>query len=129
MVMKKILTAIILVAYFSVSTGFIISTHFCMDRFSSAQIGGSTNDVCGKCGMHKDGGCCHDEIKVVKLNTSHVVSQVKMPSLVLAATPASTPVNYSFTSLPQIANDCRSNSQGPPVTDLSLHVLICVFRI
>jgi hypothetical protein len=40
-----------------------------MNRLVSAQLFGAKNKVCGRCGMdtHGANGCCHDVVKVVKL--------------------------------------------------------------
>jgi hypothetical protein len=67
--MKRILVAILLLVYFTVSTGFVINLHYCMDKMASVELGGSESEECGKCGMptkEKD-SCCRDEVKVVKL--------------------------------------------------------------
>ncbi len=67
--MKRILVAILLLVYFTVSTGFVINLHYCMDKMASVELGGKKSDKCGKCGMPKKDkeGCCRDEVKVVKL--------------------------------------------------------------
>ncbi|MEO5945870.1 MAG: hypothetical protein ABIP79_03580 [Chitinophagaceae bacterium] len=87
--MKKILTSILLVCYFAVTSGFVINHHYCMDRLASTQLFSSSEKVCGKCGMHTDGsdGCCRDEVKVVKL----VQDQNKIPV-----------VNYELPSLDEV---------------------------
>jgi hypothetical protein len=40
-----------------------------MNRLASTQLFATEKKFCDKCGMHneKSGGCCHDEVKVVKL--------------------------------------------------------------
>jgi len=67
--MKKAVAFILLSVYFVVSTGFVVSVHYCMDRINGVQLGDSSHDKCGKCGMPlKDNkGCCKDEVKVYKL--------------------------------------------------------------
>lgn len=69
-VMKKIAVIILTVIYFAVGSGVIVNTHYCMNRFASADFGfAASQQECGKCGMHKDKsqGCCHDEVKLVKI--------------------------------------------------------------
>ena len=67
--MKKLVTSIALVCYLAVSCGVVINYHYCMKRLASTQLFASAKPVCGKCGMHtkRSNGCCHDEVKVVKL--------------------------------------------------------------
>ncbi len=67
--MKKIVAAISLACYLAVSCGIVINYHYCMNRLASTQLFAAAKPVCGKCGMHtkKSNGCCHDEVKVVKL--------------------------------------------------------------
>ena len=66
---KKLVTSIALVCYLAVSCGVVINYHYCMNRLASTQLFVSEKKFCDKCGMHtkKSNGCCHDEVKVVKL--------------------------------------------------------------
>ena len=68
--MKKIAAAILLLIYFTVSTGFVINLHYCMDKVASVEVGESHADECGKCGMPLSDkeDCCRNEVKVVKLH-------------------------------------------------------------
>ena len=68
-VVKKLVTSIALVCYLAVSCGVVINFHYCMNRLASTQLFVSEKKFCDKCGMHtkKSNGCCHDEVKVVKL--------------------------------------------------------------
>ncbi|MDB5251753.1 MAG: hypothetical protein JWP27_922 [Flaviaesturariibacter sp.] len=68
LVVKKALAAILLLAYFMVSTGFTVNLHYCMNKFQSWDVG-AAKEKCGRCGMkvRKASGCCRDEVKVVKL--------------------------------------------------------------
>jgi hypothetical protein len=125
---KKALAAILLLVYFTVTTGFSLSVHYCMDEFESAQIGSSGDDVCDNCGMHKTDGCCREEVKVIKLSTSHVISQVPTIDLSLAEIP----VIYSdffFTSLQKPSRQFPTLDHGPPIADQEIYLRNCVFRI
>ena len=120
--------AILLLVYFTVSTGFSLSVHYCMDEFESAQIGSSGDDVCGSCGMHKDDGCCREELKVVKLNTSHVISQATTIDL----NQIEIPTLYSdliFTSLLNNSRPFPITDHGPPLGGNDVYLRNCVFRI
>ncbi|HQW44707.1 MAG: hypothetical protein WAU29_00945 [Chitinophagaceae bacterium] len=67
--MKKVLFAISFICYFAVTSGVIITSHFCMKRLVSVHLYANSPDQCGRCGMdtHESSGCCHDVVKVVKL--------------------------------------------------------------
>jgi hypothetical protein len=125
---KKALAAILLLVYFTVSTGFSLSIHYCMDRFSSAEIGRPANDKCDKCGMHKNGGCCRDVVKVVKLETSHIVSQIASTDFsILPAQSINT--EFLLTPFENSTEYVPSVDHGPPLTDQDVYVRNCVFRI
>jgi hypothetical protein len=67
--MKKMLTILTLLAYFTVSTGFVVNMHYCMDRFHSWELGGQVSERCDSCGMSaKKNSCCHDQVKLVKVS-------------------------------------------------------------
>ena len=67
--MKRVLLSIFMLVYFTVSTGFTVNLHYCMDNFQSWELGSDQDEECGKCGMSasEKGGCCRDEVKVMKL--------------------------------------------------------------
>lgn len=76
-VVKKIAVTILAVIYFAVGSGVIVNIHYCMNRFASADLGFTASQKeCGKCGMHKDKshGCCHDEVKLVKIEDDQIKS-------------------------------------------------------
>jgi len=125
---KKAFAAILLLVYFTVSTGFSLSIHYCMDRFSSAEIGRSANDKCDKCGMHKRGGCCRDVVKVVKLETSHIVSQIASPAFSILPAQLIT-TEYLLTPFENSQEYTASIDHGPPPGDPDVQVRNCVFRI
>jgi hypothetical protein len=126
--MKKILTSIVLVAYFTVSSGFVISMHYCMDRLDSFEIGNSSNDKCSKCGMHKNGGCCKDEVMMVKLETSHIASQVITSNFSL---PLVQLINTEFLLTPfrNYIQQTTSIAHSPPLIEQDVCIKNCVFRI
>lgn len=70
--MKQFVATILLVLYFTFSTGMVISKHFCMNEPVAVSIHGTDNHTaCGKCGMESKKGCCHDEVSVYKITDSH----------------------------------------------------------
>ena len=104
--MKKVLAAILLIVYFTVSTGFVVSLHYCMDRLASTSLFDASAEKCDRCGMdmHASDGCCRNEMQIVKLeNDQNTIAgasyalnaleqQFSVPSLFIVA--AFENVNY-----------------------------------
>jgi len=126
--MKRFLVSVLLLSYFLVSSGFTVSLHYCMDRFDSAEIGSTNEKKCSKCGMHKDGGCCKDEVVMVKLQSNHlpstpVISDFSLPAL---------PVFESFFLLASLQNfdpSIISPESSPPPDEGDVYLVNRVFRI
>lgn len=120
-----------MITYLFVSTGFMVSTHYCMGRVDGVQLGAVKEKTCSKCGMHTEdaSGCCRDEIKVVKLQqdlqpTKAVLPAFTMQPAVMLA-PAFFTMPFFNCSQRNIAFDFR-----PPVPDKSeVYIVHCVFRI
>jgi len=106
----------------------MVCMHYCMDRFDSAQLGSSENEKCHKCGMHKDGGCCRDEVKVVKLQTSHLVSQINTPDFPLAVRNF-TSSSFLLASFINFTETEKSASKDPPLIEEEVYLQNCVFRL
>lgn len=127
--MKRFLAFIILITYFTASTGFVVVRHYCMDRFTSAQIGADHSEKCGKCGMHKSDGCCRDEVKVVKLQTSHLAGSMNAG---IFSAPVTIPTTNEFTqpSFFFLNHTELPVAHGPPLgSDQELYLQNCVFRL
>jgi hypothetical protein len=131
--MKKISIIIAAVVYFAVSSGMIVNLHYCMNRFASADFSlVSGKNQCGKCGMHKAAsqGCCHDEIKLIKLQDD----QHKAPfvSFDFALFQGATVVPSQFIITPFYNADETNHHQqhSPPLLSLQdTYLQNCVFRI
>jgi hypothetical protein len=130
--MKKLVTSISLVCYLAVSSGIVINYHYCMNRLASTQLFATEKKVCGKCGMHtkKSNGCCHDELKVVKLvQDQNTFSQASysIPSLETIVTVPSEFIVASFYH----ANEQKHfhNHSPPLLSDQDTYLQINVFRI
>ena len=67
--MKKLVLTISFLCYLTVTCGVVVNLHYCMDRLASVHFFGDESDQCGQCGMllHENNTCCHDEVKVFKL--------------------------------------------------------------
>ena len=126
--MIKLLAAILLLVYFTVSTGFVVSLHYCMDRLASAQIGGKHDNKCAYCGMQKDGKCCRDDVKIVKLQTIHLVAKTIRPDFNLPVTIV-TPTEFLLSPFYNFTQINRSVEHGPPLSEQETYLQNCVFRI
>jgi hypothetical protein len=126
--MKKALAAILLLVYFTVSTGFVVSLHYCMDRLTSAEIGNSKSDKCDYCGMHKDGHCCRDDVKVVKLQTTHLASQITVPFFSLSFVSVAT-TEFIVSPFYNFTKTSHAIAHSPPLNEQDTYLQNCVFRI
>lgn len=126
--MKKLLAVFVLLIYFCATTGFVISMHYCMDRLDSAEIGNTQNNRCPKCGMHKDGGCCRDDVRMVKLQTFHVKASSADP--VLPSPAAQTvPTNFLLAPFENVPSSSLPVFHGPPPDGQETYIQNRVFRI
>ena len=129
--MKKLVAFIWLMVYMCVSTGFAVSTHYCMNKQRSIEFGVVQKAVCEKCGMTKqeNHGCCRDEIKVVKLQQDTQVAkvllasfQVSLPIALLSHHFISPFYNFTQTGTP-------TAFQPPPLYQKDICISNSVFRI
>lgn len=128
--MKKAVSAILIVFYFAVSSGVAINLHYCMNRFDSLQLGAAKSEVCGKCGMHTDdsNGCCHDEVKIIRLQDDQQVSNIHFQFSSFIALTAI--VEPDFTEqLVSGAGYSSVNNHSPPLSKQDTYLVNCVFRI
>jgi hypothetical protein len=130
--MKKAILSILLVTYLAVSTGIVINFHYCMNRLASTELFAMESKECGKCGMniHKSQGCCHDELKVVKIEDDQKISSAlsfDLPSLEVVAQVPSPFITTSFYN----SNVRAIPDQHPPplLSGQDTYIANCVFRI
>jgi len=131
--MKKISVIILAFLYFAISSGMIVNLHYCMNSFSSADFNPVTSKkACDTCGMDKEKshGCCHDEVKLVKLqddqNKSSQVS-FEVASFQSIAIIPSQFITASFYNA-DIINDHPDHSPLL-LTQQDIQIKNCVFRI
>jgi hypothetical protein len=131
MLMKKALAIMLLLMYFSVSTGFVVNIHYCMDRLNSVQLGTSGDeDACEKCGMSTEANdCCFDDVKVIKLVTTHMASSAISYDL---------PFDWNEIVFQQFDHEATENileqeriylAHAPPLKSPKPYLLNCVFLI
>jgi hypothetical protein len=129
--MKKALASILLLIYFTVSTGFSVNMHYCMDTFSSWDFGAVEGDSCDLCGMAKDKGndCCRDEVKVLKLQqempqAKDLTYQIYLPSLI------HTTWGFNVLSLQNgVHKEQHFNPRPRLLHQQEIYLRNCVFRI
>lgn len=128
--MKKLLAAVLLFVYALVSTGFVVSVHYCMDKLNGVQLGDTSRDTCGKCGMAlKDAnGCCKENVKVYKMQTDQAFAKVQKPDFLLVAI-APEPGPVSLLVLLTEASKTNPVAHGPPLSGQDLYLKNRVFRL
>ena len=124
--MKRISTIILLLVYVTVTSGLVLNIHYCMGELSNVAINTETKNTCSTCGMENE-GCCHDDVKMVKLTDSHQSTwiqddlfQISVPDI----EPQNTPVPVIAKEQTLFAEQIHSPPGSP-----SRSILFCVFRI
>lgn len=128
--MKKLFASILLLIYFTVSTGFVVSIHYCMSKVDSVQLGDTSSDECGKCGMHIEdsGGCCKDDVKMVKMQGDQSLAKITVPDFSLHFS-APLPHESSLLSFEQTSKEKYPLAHGPPISKQDTYLRNCVFRL
>jgi len=128
--MKRGIASILLVLYVAFSTGVVISFHYCMNDFDSAQLGAKKFEVCGRCGMHVPdaGGCCNDEVKIFKIRDDQQVTAINFkfssPDIIV------TPIRVlDDVTLINSTHQLYLNNHSPPLSKEDTYLRNCVFRI
>lgn len=126
--MKKILAIVLACSYLAITSGVVVSVHYCMGSVAGVAVGYSNADTCGTCGMDNK-GCCHDDVNVVKIQDSHSMASMQ------ADFPKAEAIAQKFSSAfsgPALTTGLRTveNAHGPPLAaQIPLHIRHCVFRI
>jgi len=130
--MKKVLTSLIAVVYFVISSGLVMSIHYCMGKISSVDLNHNSTETC-VCGMSlketSSKGCCKTEIKMVKLEDNHKATYAfydfQLP-VILVSNPISL---FNLTNLDASAK-VYTDIHGPPLLSRQdTYLRNCVFRI
>ena len=130
--MKRLLTSIIAIVYFVISSGLVMSIHYCMGKISSVDLTHSKAETC-ICGMPlketSNKGCCKTEIKMVKLEDNHKAAYAhydfQTPVILLPKTISLFEATDLFESAKLYAD-----IHGPPLlSEQDTYLFNCVFRI
>jgi hypothetical protein len=68
--LKKLATILIAVLYLVMTTGMVLSAHYCMGDLADISLGHDTTEKCADCGMDNT-GCCHDDVKIFRITDAH----------------------------------------------------------
>lgn len=85
--MKKAIIAILALLYIITTSGVVVNVHYCMGTVASVTYGHEAPESCGKCGMIEKDGCCHSELKIVKLDDVHQQPAKALPITQVAELP------------------------------------------
>ncbi len=126
--MKRLLTLILAITYFCISSGFVVSVHYCMGKVSKAtiEIASAKSCVCGKKEMK---GCCKTESKFIKLSDNH---QANTANVSIISPYHIVPVFYTINNTIIASGNTKLafNNHSPPiVSPQPIYILNCVFRI
>ncbi len=132
--MKKFAVIIVAILYFAVSSGVIVNMHYCMNRFASADVGYATSQKdCGTCGMHKEKshGCCHDEVKLVKIDDDQNKGSQFVVDWTTVKAPVAVPSQFIAASFIQTGEPATNlPGDSPPLLHgQDTYLQLCVFRI
>ncbi len=127
--MKRLLTAIIAILYFAISSGFVVNVHYCMGKLRAQKVAVSAKKMCACKKAEDKKGCCKTTYKVVKLDDKHQISSIAFKVF--------TPVIYLPIRQIELAAILFQESEklqayaanAPPAQQAPLNLLYCVFRI
>lgn len=103
-----------------------------MDRLHSWELGSEARERCDTCGMklkQQKNKCCHDELKLVKLQ--HDAAAAKLLAFAFSV-PAELPATSSYYAIPPMLAGARpaAPAHGPPErSGQDTYLRNCVFRI
>lgn len=127
--LKKILACILFLVYFSVSTGALVNIHYCMGTVKSIDFKISTSSMCKGCGMKNRTGCCHDDLKIIKLTLDQQLT--KLDTWFFDGIPEYVPHHISLALAGQSAeNFSRTYYHSPPdIRSRGIYLFDRVLRI
>jgi hypothetical protein len=126
--LKKLLAISLAVVYLAISSGVVVNIHYCMGEIAEVVLGHKSSDTCGKCGMENQ-GCCHDDVKVVKIQDSQSLASINIDFAKAEVLAQAYPeLSYTESILP--ASVIVQTAHAPPgKAAVPLNIRYCVFRI
>ncbi len=128
--MKKLIASVTVIVYFAFACGVLVNFHYCMDRYDSYSLYRAKSDWCPKCHMHTGTrGCCHDEVKIVKLQDDHQTSSVSFDFKNIHPVVAATAGFLSVISIDQDIALHKTDHSPPLLSQQDIYIQNRVFRI
>ena len=130
--MKKVLVSILAIYYLAVTCGVVINMHYCMDRLASSTLYISQGKKCDRCGMeiHRSGGCCRDEVQIVKLDENQQKSTNVLFEIAPLAQPEIVPSEYIVAAVQDTPGTRYYLNHSPPLLSAQdTYLQNSVFRI
>ena len=126
--MKKFLAISLAFVYLTISSGVVVNIHYCMGEIAEVAFGQKSSDKCGKCGMEND-GCCHDDVKVVKIQDSQSLASINTDFAKVEVLAQTYPeLSYAVSILP-VSIIVQTANAPPGKAEVPLNIRHCVFRI
>jgi hypothetical protein len=129
--MKKFLAISVAIMYLGITSGLVLQIHYCMGKAAGTTVQFTEKDshLCDKCGMQKGATkCCHDEIKVIKVQDSHkqVTNdfQCQPPAAPEQEYNLINPAHHFYSDATPV-----SNHSPPTAGPTPLCIFNCVFRL
>jgi hypothetical protein len=125
---KKFLAISLAVVYLAISSGVVLNVHYCMGEIAEVALGQKNNDKCGQCGMEND-GCCHDDVKFVKIQDSHSFTSIHADFVRAEVIAQALPAFTHFTDIITLSTVVEFAHTPPGKGQVPLTIKNCVFRI
>jgi len=129
-IMKKLIASFAVIVYFAFACGVLVNFHYCMDRYDSYSLYKAQSDWCPKCHMHTGTrGCCHDEVKIIKLQDDHQTSSLSFSFKDVQLAVITLP---GFLSLIRVKEDidlAKTDHSPPLLSPPDIYIQNRVFRI
>jgi len=128
--MKKVIASLTVVVYFAFACGVMVNYHYCMNSIDSIRLYKTTSDWCTNCGMHAaKHGCCHDEVKIVKLQDDYQTSSASFVFETIQPV-ITTPSEFLSAVLLNDESKADKTDHSPPLLPTQeVYLQNCVFRI
>ena len=132
MILKQKLALVLCTFYLLSVIGVALSIHFCGGKLASVSVN-STKAACKFCKAEasdkKDDGCCKNTKVDVKVKDSHQAeAALKLPKLFSLETLIPFNTKFVFNKILPVFFNKVENKAPPKSTQISLHLLNCVFR-
>jgi hypothetical protein len=101
-----------------------------MNKITSVELGAAKSNDCSRCGMYteKSGGCCSDDVKLVKMQADQSVEKMIVADFAVDL-PFNTSIQFLLTPFYNFSPTERSIAHSPPISKQDTYLQNCVFRL